>query len=142
MVSLANILAAVIMLFVTPSLARLTVMEGSVLAPGVLIVALIGSYLSSESLGDVMMALAIGLLGYGMKRYHYSRATFILGLVLGKIVEQNLFLSLRIHEGFSFLVTRPITFLLFVTSVLVAFFPLYRHKIFRTGPNRQRPGGN
>jgi TctA family transporter len=142
MVSLANILAAVIMLFVTPSLARLTVMEGSVLAPGVLIVALIGSYLSSESLGDVMMALAIGLLGYGMKRYHYSRATFILGLVLGKIVEQNLFLSLRIHEGFSFLVTRPITFLLFVTSVLVAFFPLYRHKIFRTGPNRQHPGGN
>jgi TctA family transporter len=142
MVALANILAAVIMFFVTPYLARLTVMEGSVLAPCVLIVAFIGSYLSSESLGDIVMALAIGMLGYGMKRYRYSRATFILGLVLGKIVEQNLFLSLRIHEGPAFLVTRPITLVLFVASVLVCLFPLFRHKIFRKKPDQQAPGGN
>jgi len=142
MVALANILAALFMLIVTPSLAKLTVIDGSILAPGVLVVAFIGAYLSSESLGDVLCALLIGMLGYGMKRYGYSRATFVLGLVLGKIVEQNLFLSLRIYEGPGFLISRRITFVLFVLCILILLFPLFRRRFSPDGTNKNHSEGN
>jgi len=116
---IANVFGAGLMLLMAKRLSRITLLDGALLAPMVIVVCFIGAYMTSGSIGDIVVAIVIGILGYTMKRLDYSRAALLLGLVLGRLVEQNLFLSLRIFGGG--FVFRPITFGLIVlcTAVLV-----------------------
>ncbi|MDF1556025.1 MAG: tripartite tricarboxylate transporter permease [Deferrisomatales bacterium] len=116
---LANVFGAGLMMLMAKRLARITLLDGALLAPMVIVVCFIGAYMTSGSMGDIIVAIVIGILGYAMKRLDYSRAALLLGLVLGRLVEQNLFLSLRIFGGG--FVFRPITMGLIVlcTAVLV-----------------------
>ena len=114
---IANVFGAGLMLLMAKRLSRITLLDGSILAPMVIVVCFIGAYMTSGSIGDIVVAIVIGILGYTMKRLDYSRAALLLGLVLGRLVEQNLFLSLRIFGG-NF-VFRPITMGLIVVCAAV-----------------------
>ncbi len=50
----------------------------------------VGSYLSRGQWENLVLLVLLGFLGYGLKRFRWSRPPFVIGLVLGPIAEQNL----------------------------------------------------
>jgi putative tricarboxylic transport membrane protein len=71
-------------------------------------------------MGDILVAFFFGLLGYFMKKFDYSRAVLILGLVLGHITEKNLILSVRLF-GTNFWM-RPIALILLSIILFTVLF--------------------
>ncbi|MGI6433482.1 MAG: tripartite tricarboxylate transporter permease [Sphaerochaetaceae bacterium] len=65
----------------------------------ILIVSVVGAYAVSLNYVDIIIMFASGLLGYFMKRYGFPAVPLILGLVLGKIIENNFRKSLIFSDG-------------------------------------------
>ena len=100
--------------------------------PVLLVLCTIGSYSLNNRMFDVYCFLGFGLFGYVLKQMKFPLLPVILGLILGHMAEQQLRLSLTLSSG-SLLpfVTRPISLVLLVTSVLSLLLPYvmeHRHK--------------
>jgi putative tricarboxylic transport membrane protein len=119
---IANVAAAALCIAFIGWMARVTFISIAALAPPVLVLSFFGAYASSNNLGDVWTAVAFGLVGLVMKRFGYSRSTFVIGFVLGILLERHYLLSMRLF-GWEFLL-RPITFALLMATVLVLVGPL------------------
>lgn len=80
-------------------------------------------------LNGVLIMFIFGVIGYFMERYGYSVAPMVLGLVLGPIIESS-FRRALIIEGSTpmFLLTRPITAVLLLISILLIIVPCYNAK--------------
>jgi len=110
--------------FFLNQLAKLTLVRGAVLIPFILFLAFIGSYTSNNHLGDLVVFLACGSLGYVMIRCGWPRAPLVLGFVLGKIAENNFYIS-TIRYGSSWLL-RPVVLILVLLTLAVIVYPLIR----------------
>ena len=120
---IANIAFGVFGLIGAKLFARITLIPIEFLWPAVFILACIGSYALEQSILDVWIMVAAGILGFVLARYGFSPAPIIMGLILGELVEGSLKQSLIIfdHNWWMFL-ERPIvlTFLaLTLASILV-----------------------
>ncbi|MFQ6017743.1 MAG: tripartite tricarboxylate transporter permease [Kiloniellaceae bacterium] len=111
----ANVLAVVMFLGVARWLGLLSFVRGGLLIPCVLILALLGSYLSKGHWENLVLIVVLGLLGYGLKRFRWPRPPFVIGLVLGPIAEQSLHKALALWGG-AFLL-RPISIVLILIIV-------------------------
>ena len=103
----ANLLATSLTMLAVRPLGKLTFIPVVYVVPVVLLLSFFGSYLSTRHLADVAVAVAFGFLGMWMKRYGYSRATMVIGFVLGALVERHYLLAMRLF-GLEFLL-RPVT---------------------------------
>jgi TctA family transporter len=119
---LANIITVVACFLFLNHLARLTVVRGTLLVPVILVLVFVGSYTANNNYGDLLLMLFFGAVGYLMVAGGWPRAPFVLGLVLGKIVENNLYISVARYEAEW--LTRPIVLLLAALAVAVMFYPL------------------
>lgn len=124
MLVIANVLAALACLATANHLAKITFIRSSILIPFILVFGLVGSYLTTNHMGDLIITLLMGFLGYGMKKYDYPRASLILGLILGEIAENNLHLSLNLF-GPAFLL-RPMTLIILAIAALPIVFPWFK----------------
>ncbi|TDE00688.1 tripartite tricarboxylate transporter permease [Jiangella asiatica] len=102
----SNLLASGMVLAFVRQLAKLASVRPSLLGPGILAVAFFGAYATSQHVGDIITAAVAGLAGYHLKKYGYGRVTFLIGFVLGPVLEHYLVLSLQIY-GPDFLLARP-----------------------------------
>jgi TctA family transporter len=91
----------------------------------------IGAYCTRNALGDLVVTAIFGFVGYAMKKYQWPRPVVIIGLVLAKVAEKNLHLSLRLYHETFFL--RPIT----ITLILIVIVTL-----ILTLRGRRREKGN
>ncbi|HEY7742565.1 MAG TPA: tripartite tricarboxylate transporter permease [Burkholderiales bacterium] len=119
---LANIITVVACFLFLNHLARLTVVRGALLIPVILVLVFVGSYTANNNYGDLLLMLFFGAVGYLMVAGGWPRAPFVLGLVLGKIVENNLYISVARYEAEW--LTRPIVLVLAALAVAVMFYPL------------------
>ncbi len=87
----------------------------------------IGSYFLSSSFFDVGVCFVFGVLGWFLKRSRFPTSPVILGLILGKLIEESLRLSLAKGDVSEFFV-RPISASLLMVSLLFFVWPL-RHKL-------------
>ena len=71
--------------------------------------------MSTQSMGDWIVLLVFGVVGYVMKRWNWPRAPIALGLVLGPLLERYLHLSINVY-GFEWL-TRPVVLVIFALAV-------------------------
>ena len=76
-------------------------------------------------MGDLVLTLIFGVLGYFMKVYGYHKAPIVLGLVLGRIAEGNFNLSYNLF-GLRFLY-RPITMILSLLVLWALIGPIIKH---------------
>lgn len=102
--------------FLANPLARLSFVRASILVPVFMVIILAGGYMVHANMFDILIILVFGILGYFMKIYGYSRASFLIGFVLAFIVERNLNLSIRLY-GAEF-IFEPITFGILMIIVL------------------------
>ncbi len=69
--------------------ARVTFIPRTFLWPVVLVFSVVGSYALNQSPFDVYVMLVSGVLGYLMLRHGFGPAPFVMGLILGKLIEEN-----------------------------------------------------
>jgi TctA family transporter len=120
-IAIANIVTVAVSLFFLNQLAKLTLVRGSILIPFILFLAFIGSYTSNNHLGDLVVFLLFGGLGYLMIRCGWPRAPLVLGFVLGRIAENNFYISVtRYGNAWLF---RPVVLILMVLTVVVILYP-------------------
>ncbi len=122
----ANVLVTVIGLGAAPYLARLPAVHPNIMIPLVLSVCFIGAFATRGHIEDVAVAVVFGVLGFLMDKYQFSRANFVIGMVLATMIERNLHLSLTLY-GDAFLFTRPITLVMFVFILVTTALPFIRN---------------
>ena len=94
--------------------------------PAVFIFSMIGSYSFASSMFDVWVMLAAGLVGYFMDRNGFSAAPLVMGLILGKLVEESFSQSMIIHDNnFFALLESPVVLLFFVLTFLSLSSPFW-----------------
>jgi TctA family transporter len=119
---LANIITVIVCFLFLNQLARLTVVRGHFLVPVILVLVFIGSFTANNHYGDILLMLLFGGVGYLMVAAGWPRAPFILGLVLGRIVENYLYISVARYEAAW--LTRPIVLMLMALAVAAILYPL------------------
>ena len=121
---LANIITVALCFLFLDRLAGITNVKGHRLIPIILVLVFIGSYTSNRHYGDLLVTLFFGAVGYLMVLAGWPRAPFVLGLVLGKIAENYLYISTARYEAAW--LTRPVVLVLIVVAVLVIAYPFFQ----------------
>ncbi len=95
----------------------------------ILLLCIIGSYITNNNPYDVIIMVAFGLIGYLMKKFNYEAAPLVLALVLGPIMEKAFHRSLMISDGgFAIFFTRPISASFLIVALLILLSPLFFRK--------------
>jgi putative tricarboxylic transport membrane protein len=135
----ANLIYVVLGLFMAKLFARITLIPDALLWPGVFVFAVIGAYGQDQSLMDVWVMLVFGVIGFFFRRFGFSPAPLVMGLVLGKMVEETLKQSLIIFDqNWLLFFSRPIVVALFAVTFLSVFTPLAARAV-RKAFRRARP---
>jgi TctA family transporter len=130
---LANVITVGVCFLFLNHLARLTNVRVHLLIPVILVMVFIGSYTANNHYGDVLVMLLFGGIGYLMVMGGWPRAPFVLGLVLGKIAENYLYISVARYEAAW--LTRPVVLVLIALAVAVILYPLIQAR--RSGSRRE-----
>jgi len=116
---LANGMLLVLNLPLVGLWARISVVPYRYLGPIVLAVCLIGAYSPRNTLFDVFVAIGFGLLGYVMRKRDWPLAPFILGFLLGPMLEQALRQSMAMSGGSPMIfLERPICATLLAAAIV------------------------
>jgi putative tricarboxylic transport membrane protein len=112
-------------LIATPWLARLSVLPTRWIAPFVLALVFIGTYLVRINILDVAMAIAAGIFGYIMRRYGFPLITIVIGYILGPLAEKSYLQSMQISDdSLMIFVTEPIALILMIGTALTIAAPI------------------
>jgi putative tricarboxylic transport membrane protein len=107
---------------------RVVTVPKSVLIPVVLTLCVIGAYALNNTMDNVWVLAMFGVVGYGMVKFGFPLAPFILGLILGDQIEVNLVRAIMTDADPWLFITRPISGLLIALSVLSFGFALWQRK--------------
>lgn len=111
---------------------RLLSIRQAYLVPVIVMLTFIGIYSIHGDSFDLYFMVFLGVIGFLLRKLHFSLAPVILGLVLGKVLEENLRRALSISGGdWAILLNGPITYGLAVATVLAVFAPLIMSSLKR-----------
>ena len=121
---IANIVTVAICFLFLNQLAKVTQVRGSLLIPPVLLLIYLGAFAEKNAFEDLYLVLFFGVLGWVMEKLHWPRPPLILGLVLGPLAENRLFLSTD-NYGMEWLM-RPWVLVMIALTLAGAFYPLLK----------------
>ena len=123
-----NLLFLAVGLFGARLFARVTLVPVRILWPCVFVFSIVGAYALDQSMLDVWIALAAGVVGFFMRRYRFSVVPLAIGLILGEMLEQRLGQSMvMLDEKWWLTVTRPLAlFFLILTALALFGRPVWR----------------
>src|SRR5438067_1337650 len=121
---LANIITVAACFLLLNRLTALTAVPGHLLVPVILVLVFIGSYTSNSSYADILVTIVFGAVGYFMVAAGWPRAPLVLGLVLGKIAENYLYISVARYDAAW--LGRPVVVVLLIIAVGVIVFPAFQ----------------
>lgn len=121
----SNVIAGLIGLLCAGSLSRLTMLPVRLIAPVVIVLALIGAYATQGIWGDVIIAIVFGVIGYFMEKCGFSRVPVIIALVLGKMAQQTFFQTLMTFGAAGFFL-RPISLIMFIITLMAILSPFLK----------------
>jgi TctA family transporter len=105
---------------------------GSVLMPVIVAFCVVGSFSINNGYLEIVIMLALGVLGYLLERGGFPLAPVVLGLVLGPIVEKNFMQSvIKTNWDLTQFLTRPVSAALVLLTALVLAYPLLRGLVRR-----------
>ncbi len=131
---LANFMFLVIGLAGAKVFSRITLIPRSFLWPAVFVFALVGSYSYGASLMDVWVMLIAGFIGFVMLRHSFAPAPLVMGLILGKLVEESFSQSMILLDNQWWrLLESPIVDFFFLLTVLSLCWPLISTRFGRGG---------
>ncbi|HEY9537415.1 MAG TPA: tripartite tricarboxylate transporter permease [Kiloniellaceae bacterium] len=96
---LANVMLLGLGLGLIPVFSRLASVRVGLLFPVVFLFAVIGAYAYHQSLFDVGLAFAFAGIGYLMIKLEIPRTTFLVGFILGPLLEDNFRRAMQLSDG-------------------------------------------
>ncbi len=123
----ANLSILIIGVVETKTILNLLKIPFQFLAPLILMLATIGAYISRGLVLDVMVMFIAGILGYILRRTGFSIPGIVLGLILGKIGEQNFAQGMQmVHYDLGTYFSRPICALLIFAGAVTLLANIYK----------------
>jgi putative tricarboxylic transport membrane protein len=120
-----NLIAVTFLLFIMRWAVLLTFVNGAVLVPFIVVMAVVGSYVSEGQWQNLVVLVVLSAVGYGLLRANWPRAPFVIGIVLGKIAEESLHKALELW-GLRFF-TRPLSLVLIGLIAITIGYAVYRN---------------
>src|SRR3954467_7823039 len=129
MTTLASITILLFGLFGVRPLLLVLRVRRSVLMPIVFLLCTVGAFAGASRLFDIYCMLAIGIGAFFLRRRGYQTAPFVLGLVLGGLLDKSLRRGLVLSDGsIEPFFTRPISlgFAIVTTLILLLYIPAFK----------------
>jgi putative tricarboxylic transport membrane protein len=105
-------------LFLVKPLLAIVRIPRTIIMPVIFVLCTVGSYAIASRLFDVYLMLAVGVCAFLLRRRGYPIPPFVLGLVLGDILDKSLRRGLTLSNGdFTPFFTRPICALLAAVTI-------------------------
>jgi len=105
--------------------ARLLSAKPRVLYAGVLLLCVTGAFSVQNSLFDINVMIAFGVIGYVFAKIGIPTAPIMFGLVLGPILEENLRRTLIVYGDWSVFISRPISIVMLLITAAFLTYSLY-----------------
>ncbi len=121
----ANLVMLVLGMWGSKLWIKVTSIPKNVLYPMIIAISIIGSFAVNYSFFDVASCIGFGIIGWLLKRYGFPVAPIVLGIVLGKLAEEN-FRRAVIMGGYSVFFTRPASVVMLLLAVLSFSYPLIK----------------
>ena len=142
MTTIAMVSILIFGLFLVRPLLLVLRVPRTILMPVIFVLCTVGAYASASRLFDIYTMLAVGIGAYFLRRRGYHMAPFVLGLVLGGLLDKSLRRGLVLSDG-SLLpfFTRPISFVLASVTILtlLLYLPPVRRLASAVLPRALRP---
>jgi len=123
----ANIAILSLGFFETKTVVHLLKIPFQFLAPAILLLSTIGAYAVRTLVIDVVVMFVAGIAAFFLRRSGYSVAGIILGLILGRLGEQNFAQAMQlVSYDFGTFLSRPIVATLLLAGVLTIAMNVYR----------------
>jgi len=119
-----NVIAVCFLLFVARWVSLLTFVKGTLIVPFILVLTVFGSFINEGQWQNLFILVVLSAIGYGLLRFGWPRAPFVIGLVLGPIAEESLHKALSLW-GMSFF-TRPLSMVLIGMIVATIAYAIYQ----------------
>ena len=127
---ISNILLVLVAIVGIRLLVKVLNISYSKVGPAILLLAVMGTYGMQNSMTDVWIMFAFGILGYFMRKYKFGLAPMILALILGPLCESSFQRGMIIADyNPLFFVARPISGPILGLAVLSFIYPLFRNRI-------------
>ncbi len=134
---ISNIITvAVCFLFLEP-LAKVTQVRGGIIIPIILVLIYLGAFAEKNAFEDMIIVLFFGGLGWIMEKLAWPRPPVLLGLVLGPLAENRLFLSTD-NYGLAWL-HRPGVMVIFALTLFGVFYPMIKSRREARAKAAQQP---
>ena len=120
MTSLATVSILVFGLFLIKPLLLVLKIKRTVLMPIIFLLCTVGAFAGTSRLFDIYCMLAIGIGAFFLRRQGYQMAPFVLGLVLGGLLDKSLRRGLVLSDGsLAPFFTRPISIAFATVTILI-----------------------
>ncbi|WP_371369095.1 tripartite tricarboxylate transporter permease [Pseudomonas sp. QL9] len=123
----ANVMLIILNVPMVRVFTRILSVPNWALVPGIAIITAIGVYAVHATTFDLFLMVAIGILGYLLRKLDFPLSPLLLGFILGGLMEQNLRRALSISNGeMSILWSSPIAIGTWALVALMLALPFYR----------------
>ena len=134
---LANLITVSICFLFLNQLAKITQVRGSLVIPFILLLIYLGGFAENNAFQDLLVVLLFGALGWVMVELDWARPPLLLGLVLGPLAENNLFLATD-NYGAAWLRFPSV---LFLGAIILAGMVYPAFQAWRRSRNKQKAKG-
>jgi putative tricarboxylic transport membrane protein len=134
MTSLATVSILIFGLFLVKPLLLVLRIRRTVLMPVIFVLCTVGAFASASRLFDIYSMLAVGIGAFFLRRRGYQMAPFVLGLVLGGLLDKSLRRGLVLSDGsIAPFFTRPISMGLASVTIftLLLYVPAFKASVQR-----------
>ena len=133
---IGNIMLLVLNIPLIPLWIRIVTIRRDYLYPTMVVLICLGAYSLQSSSIDVVAVMLFGLAGLFFRKYGYPLAPFVIGFVLGPLMEENFRRTMRIADGnFAYFMERPIAMGLLFFTLLILTAPLLKRIWIRIMPS-------
>ncbi len=136
----SNLITVAVCFLFLRQLAKVTQIRGSLLIPPVLLLVYLGAFAEKNAMEDLLLVLLFGVLGWLMEKLHWPRPPLILGLVLGPLAENRLFLATD-NYGTAWL-GRPGVLIIAALTLAGALYPLIKRRLRQRDRPAARPAAH
>lgn len=127
---IANVLLFIMNVPMVRIFSKVLSVPGWLMVPGILSISFIGVYAINSGTFDLLMVVAIGTIGYFLRKFGVPMAPLVLGVVLGDMMEQNLRRALSITNGdIAVLYQSPVSIGLWIAAIAVVVIPQSLRKL-------------
>lgn len=117
-------------IIIAKPLVKIIAIPNGILMPIVGVLCVIGAYSLNLSRFDLLVLFIFGIIGYALEEMGYPSAAIILGVILGKLLDENLRRTLMLNKGsIMTLFTRPIALLFTIAILYTVLGPFISKKI-------------